>query len=94
MPRRSCVSNRLYDEPDARRAVSRDSPPAIVVRLISRLREAAYNARDGVNRILACLIRVGDDSAVDHILVRIEGKLNDLKGHFRYQSQPSALALA
>jgi hypothetical protein len=33
-------------------------------------------------------------SPVDHILVRIESKLHHLEGHFRYQSQPSAFALA
>jgi hypothetical protein len=33
------VSNRLYDEPDAR-TVSRESPPATILRLIPGLREA------------------------------------------------------
>jgi hypothetical protein len=84
----------LYGELDVRRAVSRDSPPTIILRLITCLREVGYNALDSVNCFFACWIRIGNDSPVDHILVRIESKLNDLKGHFHYQSQPRALALA
>ena len=87
------VSNRLYDEPDAR-TVSRESPPATILRLIPGLREAGYNTLDGVNCISACWIRVGYDFPVDYLLIRIEGKFNDLKSHFQHQSQPSAFALA
>jgi len=49
VPRRRGVSNGLYGEPDTSRTVSRDRPPAIVVRLIPGLREAGYNTLDGVN---------------------------------------------
>ena len=94
VPRRCCVSNGFYGEPDATRTVSRDSPPTIIVRLIPRLGEAGYNTFDGVDCIFACSIRVRDDSAVYYVLVRIEGKLHHLKCHLKHQSQPSAFALA
>ena len=73
-------SDTFDDEPGAVTIVS-NCPPELLRRLVTSLSERAHNTLDCCDRLFACWIGTWDNPALDHVVVRVEGKRYDLEGH-------------
>jgi hypothetical protein len=61
--------------------IASDCPPGLLRRLVTSLGECAHNTLDRCNRLLACWIGIGNNPALDHVVVRVECERHDLKCH-------------
>src|SRR6476620_2532539 len=83
------ASNVFDDEPDPVLAITGDRPPELSRHLISRLWKSTNGALDCLYCLGSRRVGIRNSSTINHILIRIESKLHNLKGHSRL---PSALA--
>ena len=77
---RAGSSETFDDEPRAVTIVM-NCPPELLRRLVTSLSERAHNTLDCCDRLFACCIGTGDNPALDHVVVRVEGERYDLEGH-------------
>ena len=70
--------NAFNDKPNARFTISGHCPPKIPIGLVTSFRKSRYDTLDRDDRFFACRIGIENGAALNHIIVRIKPKFDDL----------------